>query len=290
MRLAGREWLQAPNPTVGWRGIEVPGLPRRHLARIGDCSWQIIDRGHTMGPPGYPEMLAEMLRQQGVAMGFSNYFVGLASDITDAHLERLVPAESDAIILQLGAQHGLRKMLGATGPRTASLALWANWRAGSLGSVVHRRVTGPALDRWGRSYWPEPASVVRDEDVHRLFSWLADHRPGVPCAVLSSHPIIRSGWVDPLLVDRASEQYMRIAQEHGWSVVDYRADVLRQLEVGHLQERDVFGATGYDLRAPGHRVIAERLFEWLGTEWGDVIPGSSHARVTASGQDPVQRD
>jgi hypothetical protein len=252
---------------LDWHGVQEPGLPRRHLARIGDCSWQIIDFAHTMGPPGYPAALADLLRRQGIAMGFSNYFAGTAAEVTEAGLERLVPVESDAIILQFGGRHGMRRLLASTGPRTASLALWANWRAGSLGGSLHRHVTGPALNRWGRSYWPEPESIVRDDDVHRVLSWLAEHRPGVPCAMLSAHPVVRSGWADPLLVDQATEQYMRIAQEHGVFVLDYRTAILRRLGSGQLHERDAIGATGYDLRAPGQRVIAEGLRDWLGTRW-----------------------
>jgi hypothetical protein len=267
MKLGRRDWLKVPNPTLGWHGVQEPGLPRRHLARIGDCSWQIIDFGHTMGPPGYPAALADMLRGQGIAMGFSNYFAGTAADVTEAGLERLVPVESDAIILQFGGQHGMRRLLGSTGPRTASLALWANSRAGSLGGLVHRHVTGPALNRWGRSYWPEHENVVRDDDVRRVLSWLAEHRPGVPCAMLSAHPVRRSGWADPLLVDQATERYMRIAQQHGVFVLDYRMEILGLLDSGQLRERDVFGATGYDLRAAGQRVIADGLRDWLGTRW-----------------------
>jgi hypothetical protein len=264
---------------LGWHGVQEPGLPGRHLARIGDCSWQIIDFGHTMGPPGYPAVLANMLRRRGIAMGFSNYFAGTAADVTEAGLERLVPVESDAIILQFGGQHGMRRLLASTGPHTASLALWANWRARSLGGLVHRHVTGPALNRWGRSYWPEPESIVRDDDVHRVLSWLAEHRPGVPCAMLSAHPVLRSGWADPLLVDQATEQYMRLAREHGVFVLNYRTAILRELASGQLHERDVFGATGYDLRAPGHRVIAEGLRDWLGARWLDCSDAPGPCRT-----------
>ena len=62
-----RALRDVPMPSRDWHGIDEPELTPLRVLRVGDCSWQAIPRCHTMGEPGYPQALAERLRDRGIS-------------------------------------------------------------------------------------------------------------------------------------------------------------------------------------------------------------------------------
>lgn len=253
------------NPTLTWHGVEDPELQGRRLLRIGDCSWQVIDRGHTFGRPGYPAMVADRLRSMGVAMAFDDCYAGTSSQISIEMLERVAPERPDAIIVQMGVLHGLLELLALWDAGLVTVRAAANRRLGVLGGPLHRRLTAPLLRRYGRPCMAPVSAEQVASELDALFAWIDARHPGVPRAVLPPHGLIQSGWADPVTVQEATDCYLDSAVRHGADILDYR-ERLRERAAG--RERRFYGANGYDLRAPGHEVIADMLLTWLSAQWG----------------------
>jgi hypothetical protein len=247
-----------PNPTLTWHGdAEATSC---HLVRIGDCSWQAIQHGHTFGPVGYPKIFVDELRALGAPVRFTNVYAGTALAIQTKLLAQRVPETADAIIVQMGIQHAVRELLPLADAGIASVRIWANWRLGPEADAVHRRIVAPALRRWGR-LMIDPSSLQRvDEQIGLLATWLRANRPRASCVVVLPHLPVLDGWADPRRVVDARRTYRTAAKRHGLTTVDY-ARALKRAAGG--RDSEFFGATGYDLRAPGHEIVADVLRPWL---------------------------
>lgn len=256
-------WLMrdVPNPTHFWHGA-VDGRPRAlHLLRLGDCSWHIIDHGHGYGHPGYPALLDQRLARAGLGLGFDDCFVGGARHIHPATLTRVSRQRPDAIIVHMGVGHGVLELLPLYRLNLTVARLRVNRALGRAGGWVHRRATAPLLRRAGR---PMATPCTLDEverGFARLQGWIAERCPGTPWAILPAHTPIRHGWADPTIVAEMADIYARTAVAHGATFLDYRPRLDAAVRAGRAE--DFYGATGYDLRRPGHAIVEQVLHEWL---------------------------
>ena len=247
------------NPTNVWHGVQDESLKPLRMLRLGDCSWLSVAHAHTFGPPGYPSVLAERLRARGIALGFDNVHVGTAEEVDPEVLRRFEGRPVDLILIQVATQHGIQEILPLWDAGLPYVRLYAARRLGAAGGAWHRAVTSRMLRRWGRPYAALHPARAR-AGMHTLLDWIDLNYPGVPCAVLSPHPPLRAGFTDPELVDEAWRLYAAVASARGATVLDYR-ETLAAAAAG--RERDFYGATGYDVLMPGHRVIADALLPWL---------------------------
>lgn len=250
------------NPTNLWHGVRDDSLQPLRMLRLGDCSWLSVPHAHTFGPPGYPAVLAARLRAQGIALAFDNVHVGTAEEADPAILSRFEGRQVDVVLVQIATQHGLQEILPLSRAGLPYIRLYAASRLGAAGGHWHRAVTSPVLRRWGRPFAPLDAARAR-ATMHALLDWVEASHPGVPCALLSPHPPLRDGFADPRLVDEAWRLYASVASAHGATVLDYR-ETLAAAASG--RERAFYGATGYDVLMPGHRIIADTLLAWLEPE------------------------
>jgi hypothetical protein len=192
---------------------------------------------------------------------FDAYHVGTPRHATAESLEKYVPADTDAIMLQFGVQHAMRELVPHQLPGAEFGRLWVNSRTGSAGSWFHRKVTARILCRYGRL---RMETNRLEEEMNRLLDWLFINRRDIPCAILSPNPIVCAGWADPEVLDSVAARLLTTAEGRGIQVIDFRSTLMR---VAEGREGEFFGANGYDLRRPGHRVVADAVLEWLLPLW-----------------------
>lgn len=260
-----------PNPTRDWHGLEDPQLTPKRLLRVGDCSWQAIAGAHTVGEAGYPSVVANRLRDRGIAMRFDDYFVATAPVISLEMLTKVAPKKLDAIVLQMGVTHGMLELLPLGRHGLVAVRTGINWHLGPMAAPLHRRLTAPVLRRYGRPSLPPPSRDEIHTGLGTLFGWIAENHPRVPVAVLPPHNVVRAGWSSPDLVDQAARIYLSSAASFGATVLDYRG-ALREATAG--REERFYAANGYDLTRAGHELIADALLEWLLPLW--VEPTAQH--------------
>ena len=267
-----------PNPTLVWHGLPDSRLDQIRILRIGDCSWQAIDHAHSFGKPGYPAILAERLREDGVAMRFDDCFAANTEEISLERLTKLTPEAPDAIIVQMGGSHALMEILPIHRMGFSVVRLRINWELGRLGGWLHRHIVSPVVRRFGK-----PVGEMWDYErvepgMARLADWIDERFPGVPWAILSLHPPAYGGYKDLELAERSMDVYVRAAVAHGATFLDYRAAVSAAAAGRPVSE--FYGASGYDLRAPGHVLIAAMLHEWLRAE--GRVPARAVAPIAAA--------
>lgn len=274
-------WLMrdVPNPTHVWHGA-ADGRPRAlHLLRLGDCSWHIIDHAHGFGRPGYPALLDERLARAGVGLGFDDCFVGSARKIHPPTLTRVARERPDAIIVHMGVGHGVLELLPLSRLNLTVARLRANRSLGRAGGWLHRHVTAPLLRRAGRPITAPCTPEETEQGFARLRGWIEQCCPGTPWAILPPHTPIRHGWADPAIVAETTDIYARAAVAQGGAFLDYRPHLAAAVRAGRTE--DFYGATGYDLRRPGHVIVEQLLHEWLQAVGAirDPGPGAQAGRV-----------
>jgi hypothetical protein len=274
-RRAINRWVGrgAPNPSRIWRNAPAGGRPIKRIARIGDCSWQEIDHAHTLGLPGLANALSARLQTDGVALEYSDYYAGTSSAVTEAGLARFVPEDADVVLIHISVQHAVREILPLMRWDLGGVRLRANHEAGRVGRWLHRHVMRRALCVLGRPAIAHVDPLVAAADMRRLLTWLHQHRPDTRVLVLSPHPLHYDGWANGRALEEVWTNYRNAAISQGIEVLDYRPR-LKAASADALSE--FVGANGYDLRRPGHDLLAAEIVRALGwTRSDETAPTAS---------------
>jgi hypothetical protein len=269
-----------PNGLRDWHGVDAePGLERRNLLRIGDCSWIQIEHAHTYGPAGYPYFAAQRLLEHGIAMGFSNYAaVHLDGLPTDERLERYArESPPDAILIQVASAYSSHELL-RIGPISAGRT-WVNWKLGALGGANHRHVVAPLLRRWGRPVVDMPDRPAFTAELLAFVARLRRVFPGVPTAIAPPHADSRTH-NDRMFVrlDETGAAIREAAAEAGVPLLDYSGPLRAAMAAGAT---DLHCANLYNLRRAGHELAAEPVAEWLLNAWAPARPSERRAESVA---------
>jgi hypothetical protein len=254
-----------PNPTLQWHGVTAPGADQRLLLRIGDCSWQEIPHGHTWGAPGYPRLIAEALTRIGISLRFANHHSGLAGDLPDpdALARTCQGSRPDAIVVQLGSYYAGRGLVSGENFEPHELRTWFNWVSGPVGGALHRSISRPLLKRRGHHRVPAASELDAGTHLEAFLSGLHESYSGTPVAFIPPHMTHVDASVDPARLVDAANVLIAGARAADATVIDIRPEIAAAAAGGSL----LFGANGYDLRRPGHAIVAEKVLAWLQAEW-----------------------
>jgi hypothetical protein len=267
--VSGALFRRVPNPTLTWTGVSSPGLDRRLLLRVGDCSWQQIPYGHTWGRPGYPAFVAEALVSRGIALSFANYHAGLVRDVPDRdRLAAVCRGHPDAIIVQLGAYYASRALIPGEAIRPYELRTWFNSVTGPAGGSLHRTISRPLLRHRGRYRTPPASDVDAGAELSAFLLRLRADHDGVPIGFIPPHMTSIDGAMNPDRLRKTADLLVDAAHAASTCVIDVRGDLAR----AGLSPSRLFGANGYDLRQPGHEIVGRRVVDWLLAEWFDTKP------------------
>ena len=264
--ISGAAFRRVPNPTLQWHGVEQPGPEAKLLLRIGDCSWQAIEHGHTWGEPGYPSLVADALLAEGTELRFANFHAEDAAALPAGEsIDHILAGETpDAIVLEIGAAYAGRGLIKGVRIRPFELRTWVHWVTGRWGGAVHRHISRPLLRRWGNHRSGSASELAAGESLRSYLAFLGERYPGVPVAFLPPHMTDIDGAIDPDRLSDAASVLRAAALRSGGPVTI--------IEIGRGLEQaagrgEIFAANGHDLRRDGHEVVAGGVLEWLRSSW-----------------------
>lgn len=274
-RVARRLVPRPPDAPRQWKGTAGDHPRRVNVLRYGDCAWRECDYGHNLGRrPGYPQVLADLLARRAVGMGWSWVYMARHQDLpqTEEDLVRFVrlDGDPDLVVLQLSTGHAVRTIWPIR-PLWNDARIHLAQRSGPLSLPVYW-VMHRVLRAFGR-----PHSTFPGTDALETFWALVARRwPHAQRVMLG--PLCRAyvdGFIDVERLDEIWGEVARCSLECGVTVVDSipAMDALRD----RIGRRALNGFNGYDLRRPGHEVIAAQLLDVVDRAAADAGPAAAEA-------------
>ena len=267
-RKISRELFQMPDDGAATWTIDPPAEPPRiDILRVGNCEFREVEGAHTVtSGVGYPRIMAQVLAEHGVGMGFQNIFAWHVDDFPDRHTllkrRRARRGAPDLVIVGISAYPAMRHVLGFD-RRMIGLRENLGRRTGPLIFPIWRCISFVLL-RVGR-----PLPWQGTDGVEAFVTMARDVWPAAQIAV--QEPFMTQalpGAFDLERLARFRDDVRAAADRAG-------ADWIPAPDLG--DDPGLRGANGYNVNARGSRVAGEHYARCI------LDHGAIAGRATAGG-------